>query len=1034
MAVNNPVAVNLGMLVVIAAGVLAYFSMPREVFPEFSMGAVTVTTLYPGATPEDVERLVTLKIEDELDGLNGLEEISSQSQEGISTIRLKVDEDRPISEFLDGVRSALARDLEFPEEVEDPLVREIVSEFPVISVFVYGTASEDVLRREAELHERAIERISGVSRVIVNGPRNPEVWIEVDPLSLERYGLTLDAIGAAVAARSQDIPLGSLKTASGEYLLRVEANVDSAEGLLDLPIVHATNGSVVRLSQVARVRDMHKRRIVRSRFNGRASMYLQVNKKSSGDTIDIAEAVYEYMDSQQARLPEGVALGSNADLSIYVKNRLEVMRNSALMGGLLVLVSLIMFLNTRVALMTALGIPVAFLGGLAIAAAVGISMNMLTMFALIVVLGMIVDDAIVVGENIYRLMEEGLSPKEAAIQGTAEVGKPVVATVLTTMAAFLPMLMLGGQMGMFMRPLPLIVTFCLAASVFEALLVLPAHLAHWSGKRSLANVGSETNGRPVRWYTPIERVYMALLTVAVRYRYVTVALALAVSGLLIGYATHQMRFNLFDEFESKVFSINLRAVPGTSMEETMEIVSELRESLQELPASELESTNSIAGISYIDSVRFEYGENLGQIWVELREGSVRTRSTSEIIASLREGFAELPPGVETLRIVQPQAGPTGAAVDLSIRGEDRGALVEIAGEVRELLSKIEGVVDIHDNMASGKREVRLSLTDEGRFLGFTEVGLARELRAAFEGTRYANLRQGDDDVEVIVKFHEELRGLRGALDGLRVSVPSSDPMNPEPLRVPLSSVARFEEQTGLLEITRDDGRGSLHVVADVNKKLTSSSEVIAQIVERFEDVPQRWPGCEIVFEGDQKETNEAVGGLIAAGTLALLVMYVILGTLFRSMTQPVVIMLAIPLSCIGVVTGHLVMQRDLSFMSLIGLLALAGVVVNDSLILIDLVNRRRQAGDGLVEAIHTAGRQRFRPILLTSVTTMLGLAPLTFFASGQARFLQPMAISVFFGLATTTILILAVIPCAYGILDDLLGFLSLRGEREEPTA
>lgn len=1046
-AVKNPVAVNLATVAVIAAGLLAYFGMPREVFPAFSLGTATVTTFYPGASPEDVEQLVTLKIEDEVEGLDGLDELRSVSREGVSVVTMKVDDGYPMGTFLDDLRAAMARNLDFPDEVEDPEIREIKAEFPVIAVFVYGTASEEVLRREAERHQRGLEAIAGVSSVVLNGPRDPELWIEVDLRALASYGLDLSAIGAIVAARAKDVPLGSLSTASGDYLMRIESGVESAADLMDLPVRALPDGREVKLGDVARLRDHPERVTIRSRFNGQPAMYLQVNKQAQGDTIDLSNQVYDYVESMRAGLPSGVALGTNADMSVYVKNRLRVMRNSALMGGLLVLISLVIFLDVRVALMTAIGIPVAFLGGIAAAAALGITMNMLTMFALIVVLGMLVDDAIVVGENIYRHMEEGKGPMEAAVLGTSEVGKPVLATVLTTIAAFLPMLMLGGQMGMFMRPLPYIVTLCLAASLLEALFVLPAHLAHWTPKHSAASIESEGGER---WYAPLERFYVRSLDLGLRYRYVTAGLAVATAAAAIAFGVVQMRFNLFEEFESKVFSVNVRATAGTSMDRTLEIVSKLREQVDELPDNELESTNSVAGVSFIDASRFEYGQNLGQIWVELREDSGERRPTSEVIAELRKAFSVPPPGVEKVSILQPQAGPTGAAIDVSIRGPEREDLEVLAHELESLLASVDGVVDIRDNLSSGKREVLLRLLPAGRQLGFSELSLAKELRASFEGTTFARLRRGDDDVEVIVKLPEELRGKRASLDSLELTLPGRGG------RVPLTSVARLEETVGTLEISRDDRRRSVHVKADVNKSLTSSGEVIERIEQHFGSLvagldassikatsasearatgglEQRFRGYSLVFEGDEKETNEAISGLISAGIVALLVMYLILGTLFKSSLQPFVIMFAIPLASIGVLVGHELMGRDLSFMSLIGLLALGGVVVNDSLILVDLINRRREAGDDLETAMRVGGQQRFRPIILTTITTMLGLAPLTFFASGQARFLQPMAISVFFGLAMTTFLILVVVPAAYGILYDLLGLPArLLGSRGEP--
>ena len=481
-SVQNTVAVNLATLAIVVAGAMAYLDMPREVFPEFTLDSVTVRTLYPGAAPEDVERLVTLPLEEGLEGLDGKREMTSVSQEGYSLVTLTAHRGTDMSRFLDDVRAVvLSGDLELPEAAEDPVVKELTTEFPAIGFFVYGMASEEELRQLAERHKRELEKIPGVSSVTMQGARDPRIWVEVDPVALERFGLTLADVGAAVGGRATDAPLGSLETGSGDYLLRVDAGVARAEDLRDLFVIHHPDGTGVRLPEVARVIDAYERTVTRARFNGQPTVYLRVAKEARGDAISISRDVYDYIERVQAEMPPGTAIGTNSDLSIYVRNRLRVMRDSAWVGGVLVLASLILFLNLRIAFLTALGIPIAFLGGLLIAYSTGLTMNMLTMFALIVVLGMIVDDAIVVGENVYRLMEEGLSPMEAAVQGTAEVGKPVLATILTTISAFLPTLMIGGTMGNFMRPLPLIVTFCLAASLLEALLVLPAHLAHWTG-------------------------------------------------------------------------------------------------------------------------------------------------------------------------------------------------------------------------------------------------------------------------------------------------------------------------------------------------------------------------------------------------------------------------------------------------------------------------------------------------------------------------------------------------------------------------
>ncbi|MEX1024150.1 MAG: efflux RND transporter permease subunit, partial [Planctomycetota bacterium] len=848
----------------------------------------------------------------------------------------------------------------------------------------------------------------GISNVWASGAREPRIWVEVDPDALERYGLSLGQVGDVVAARAIDVPLGGLSTRAGEFLVRLESGVVTAEDLRSTPVATLPDGTRVPLSEVAHVREAYERTITRARFNGHASMFLQVNKEPRGDAIDVSRRVHELLDEVRPALPPGAALGTNSDLSIYVQNRLSTMRDSATLGGILVLVSLLLFLGVRVAFLTALGVPVAFLGGILCAFAFGISMNMITMFALIIVLGMVVDDAIVVAENVFRLMEEGVPPRRAAIEGTVQVGKPVVATILTTIAAFLPVLMVGGTMGAFMQPLPLVVTFCLLASLFEALVVLPSHLSH-------VRASARREHTRAAWYEPLRRAYVRCLTQALHWRYVTLSVAGAATVLLIGIAVYRIPFQLFDDFESKVFSISARATPGTSVETTFELIAAIEEVVFELPASELESTNSVAGVSYQDATQFVVGQNLGQVWVELREGATRTRPTAEIIRELRERLDPPPSGIERIDVQQPQAGPTGRAIDIAVRGPDLEVLASVSSEVQAALSRFRGVREVADNAQPGKRAIRVELSALGRQMGVTEGWLASELRSALEGVPVARVRRGRDDVEIHVKLPEALRERRGALGRLPIAMP--DRTRPP---LPLEMLADIEETAGRAVISRDDGERSLRITADVDKAEGNTARITEAIQEEFRDIGKRFPGTSIEFRGEHEDQAASLAGAEVALALALALIYVILGTLFRSFTQPFVIMGAIPFAAGGMIVGHLLLGRVLSFMSLIGFVALAGIVVNDSLILVDFVNQRRRAGESLLPALISAGRDRFRAIVLTSLTTMVGLSPLTFFASGQARFLQPMAISIFFGLLFSTLLILVVVPCGYAVLADLL--------------
>ena len=1024
LSVDNSVAVNLAALTICIAGVAAYLGMPREVFPVFSMQAVEVQTFYRGASPEDVERLVTLPLEDELFSIDGLDTMTSASVESTSTITLKTSRDTDISEFLNEVRASVSRARsELPDDADEPAIREIRTQFPVIAVYVYGWGEREELRRIAEDHQRGLEEIPGVSKVSMTAVRDPLIWIEVDPVALERHGLSLADVGAAVGARSVELPLGSLTGGATDTLLRLAADVERAEDLLEVPLITTPDRGRVLLGQVARLVDTQERDITRARFNGQPSIHLQVNKEVTGDTITIAGAVHEYVDGAQASMPPGTALGTNSDLSIYVRNRLDVMRDSGLIGGLLVLISLVLFLNLRVALVTAIGIPVAFLGGILIAGAVGVSMNMVTMFALIVVLGMIVDDAIVVGENVFRLMEEGLPAREAAIEGVRQVGRPVLATILTSIAAFLPILLMPGVTGQFMRPLPLLVSFCLIVSLLEAMVILPAHLAHWTGGvssgRGVSGVRGELTASPTQrghWYWALRRLYLVSLAALLRWRYVTIATALSVAGLLAVYATHWVPFNLFDEFESKLVYVNLRLAAGSSLEESEAVAIEIEERVLRLPATEVESVNVLVGVSATDSNRFSLGRNLAQLWIELSEGPERRTTTPELIADLRALLDDLPPHVESVEVAQPQSGPTGKAIDIWVRGPDLATLATISGEVRSRLSSLVGVHDIHDNLDLGKPQISLRVREAARSAGVTEAGLARELRTAFEGQSFGHVRRGRDDIELVVKLPEEWRSDPDSLARLRVTLPGGE-------RVPLGAVAELRPGYGPSRITRDDRERAANIVADVDKAVNSAEVVTRAVSLAFADIGERYPGYSVTYKGDQKDTNESLAGLRVAALIALAVIFLILGSLFRSVTQPLVIMFIIPFGMVGMVIGHLAMDRSISLMSLIGLLALTGVVVNDSLILVEFVNELRRAGRGLTESLLEAARLRFRPILLTTITTMLGLSPLTFFVTGQAAFLQPMAISLFFGLAVATVLVLVLVPCTYAVLEDLLVFL-----------
>jgi multidrug efflux pump subunit AcrB len=658
-----------------------------------------------------------------------------------------------------------------------------------------------------------------------------------------------------------------------------------------------------------------------------------------------------------------------------------------------------------------LGIPISFLGGLLIAGSMGVTMNMIVMFGLIVVLGMIVDDAIVVGENVYRLMEEGMEPVDAAVEGASQVARPVLATILTSIAAFGPILVMEGTTGAFLRPLPLIVSFCLIVSLFEALLILPVHLAFHAGViHASADAG-------VRWYDPMRRAYQGFLKVCLERRLAVLIGACSVCGLLISFATTHMKFVLFDDFESKLLFVGVRMEEGVGLAETTRATREIERRVMALPAEEMEAVQASVGIYAEDGARVEVAQNLAQVTIELSEGERRERSTQEITDNIRSLLSDLPRGVADISIGQPQAGPSGKAIDIWISGPDLAVLDEAAGELRQTLESFGGVEGARDNVDSGKPQIELTLREDARALGVTEADLGGQIAAAFVGLEAARLRRGKDEVRVIVKLPEAVREDPASMEALLVTVPGGD-------RVPLGTLATITEGPGPVTIIRDKRERTVNVVADVNRDVTSAREVTAALEVPLEELRERYDGYRFEVRGDAEDTQETLDSLYRALIVTGLLIYLILGTLFRSYAQPFVIMFIIPFGGMGMILGHMAMGRSIGILSLIGLLALSGVVVNDSLIFVDFVNVRRRAGAKLIDALMDAGRVRFRPILLTSVTTMLGLSPLAFFATGQARFLQPMAITLFFGLAVATTLVLILIPCAYGLLMDIQALMS----------
>lgn len=1008
-SVRNPVTVNLLTLFVLGAGIATYFRMHRELFPEFSRQAVQITTEFMGASPDEVEKLITAKIEEEMADLDELDEMLSVSQEGRSEILLKFQPETDMNRALNDVRAALDDVTDLPEEAEDPEVREVKSTFPVITVSLAGEIDEATLRDMAKDLRDELRRLPGVATVRILGIREQQIWVEVDPARLEQYELSLDDVRAAIAAHNRNVPGGTLKTPRGEVLVRTLGEAAGAEDVEQIILRSVATGTPLTLADVASVRETFEEPLTIGRWGGRPAINLVVIKERTGDAIDIAASVRALVKEVKGQLPETVTIGVFNDFSVFIRNRLNTLRWSGAIGLVIVLTTLWIFMRTRIAFLTGLGIPFAMLGGIVFMSVYGISLNMISLFSLILVLGLLVDDAIVVTENVYRYVEQGMDARQAAIQGTAEVAWPVVATVTTTVAAFLPLLLIPGTMGVFLAPIPVVVTFALLASLLEALVVLPSHLSDVITPAYAQRV--RRRERP--WLIRARNIYATLLAKALEWRYVT-SISLLCATILLGTAAwYRIPFVLFREFESSQFIINFETSSASKIEDTLEVAKRAEEVVLRLPPDELRSVATNVGITFLDVHRSEWGPNLGQLLVELEED--RHRTVDAVIQDLRAGMADIP-GITKIQFLKTQAGPGGPAIEARIVGDEIPVLRTLAEEAKSFLRGTPGVRDVRDDFTEGKEELQITLLPEARALGLDLREIARQVQQAFLGVEASTIQRRDEDVPIVVRFPRAARRSLETVAGMKITLPSGD-------KVFLRDVANLEAAIGTSKIRRDDQKRTITVLADVDTREANAFQVTQRLKRQFADVSEKFPGYRVVIKGERQEAEESLAALPQVSLVAVLMIYFLLGSLFKSFVQPLIVMAAIPFALDGVIIGHLLMGEPLSFLTAMGLVALAGVVVNDSLILVDFINRSLKAGTPRDEAILQSGVDRFRPVLLTTITTVGGLIPLAFFSTGQAKFLSPMAIAVVWGLSFATILTLILIPCLYAMLDDLTAVL-----------
>jgi multidrug efflux pump subunit AcrB len=1022
---RNPVAANLVMLILLVGGVVVGLGVRQEVFPDFRLDVVGISVPYPGASPSEVEQGIVLAVEEAVRGIDGVERVSSAATEGMGSTYVSLDLDADPASVLADVKNAIDRLASLPKDAERPTVSLVTNRVEVISLVLYGDQNPAVLRALAERTRDELLADPGITQADLVGAPGREIAIEISQAQLRTHGLTIEEIAARVRNTALELPGGSVKTDAGEVLLRTSERRKDALEFGDIPVVTSAAGTDVTLDQVAVIREGFEDTDEAAFYDGEPAVMIKVFRTGDQTPIEVAALVKQHVDRLRTTLPEGVSVATWMDWSEIYEQRIELLLRNAWIGLVLVLFILGIFLEIRLAFWVTMGIPVSFLGALLLMPAMDVSVNMISLFAFIVTLGMVVDDAIVVGENIYEERSRGAAPLEAAIRGAQRVAIPVCFSIATSVVAFMPMLFVPGFSGKLYRVIPSIVIAVLVISLVESLWVLPAHLAalREPPSRGLYAAMHRQQQRVRRALERfIQHVYAPALGATLRNRAVAVASGLAILFAAVGWVGGgHIGFRFMPEIDGDLVIASVELRHGTSVEETRRVQAHMLQAARELLEENGEDGivrgifsqigAPLPGDPGIPQVAAG-GGHLANVQVFFVAADERTLSSAEFLQAWRERVGRIA-GAERIDFTASIGPSPGALIDVELLHDDMDVLEQASTELAGALHDYAGVWDIDDGFSHGKPQLDLRLTPEATSVGLTAADLARQVRGAFYGTEALRQQQGRNEVRVVVRLPEDERRSVHDVESLLIRTPGGG-------EIPLSEAASIAPGRAWPVIRRSNGRRMVEVTADVRPDVANPGAILDAIeAGPLADLVANTPGLAYEFGGSAREQAKAMGSLTTGGQLALLAVFALLAIPFRSYVQPIIVMAAIPFGIVGAIIGHMVMGFELSMISVMGIIALSGVVVNDSLVLIAAANEFRREGMSALDAIHAAGVRRFRPILLTSLTTFFGLTPMILETSVQARFLIPMAISLGFGILFATFIILLLVPVFYLLVDDV---------------
>ena len=1038
--VNNSVASNLMMIFIILSGAATIPLLNMEVFPDIEVDIINVTAIYPGATPSDVENAVCVRIEERLQGLDGVKKISSTASENVGSVNVEILSGQDVTEMLDRVKAEVDAIDNFPEGVERPTTKQFITSQANITVAVGGEMDELTLTNLTEEVKDEIDALPGVTYSSFVAKKDKEISIEISEKTLRKYDLTLSQISRAIQSLSIDIPSGSIENINGEILIRAQGQGYTVDYFSSIPIISDPSGSIVRLGEISEINDAFSIDYdLEFLFNSQPSNLITVYRVGDQNSIDISSQIKDYVVKKQKTLPDGVHITAFDDEARLLVGRIETMTKNAYQGLLLVVIVLAIFLKPKLAFWVSLGIPISFMGGFWFMPALDLSINMLSLFTFILVLGIVVDDAIVVGENIALFRERGMDPKEAAVKAATQVSTPVFFAVLTTMATFSPMLAVEGQIGAIWRIFPLITISVLFWSLFESLTILPAHLAHSSEKKSKIIWIRSLSDRWDKFQSKIKNglvffintYYKPTLLKSVNRPFTFLSIAASVFILTIGIIGGGIiKFSFFPPVEADLAIGTVEYPSGTSIEITREGYLKLEESAKTL---EEELNKEFPGKSIIknrlSTIGFQPqrtktsrgpgnlnasygGPHLAEVALELIPGEERSIGTEEIVRRWRRLMPSVP-GVKEVGFFS-SLFSTGEPVNVQLSSKYMDDLLDAKEELKRELVQFPGVFDVKDNFNIGKEEISIKLLPAAENYGINMIMLGSQVQQAFYGLEVQSIQRGRDEVKVMLRYPKNERTSISNLEDMMIKVPNGS-------TIPVRQIAKLELGEGLSSIQRKDRKRAINVTADVDLTVTTGNEVIAAVTASIlPKILKKYNSISISLEGEQQEQGQNLKSIGKNFLLAMIVVYMLLAIPFKSYFQPLVVMSSIPFGLTGAVFGHLIMGINFSVLSMMGFVALTGVVVNDSLVMVDFINRYRSEGNSIMDAVLEAGPRRFRPIFLTSLTTFVGLTPLLLEKSIQAKFMIPMAVSLSFGVIFATTITLFLVPVGYLVLEKYI--------------